>query len=225
MFILITTGLAPGLALLSYFYLRDSYHPEPLRHVFKMFVVGAFLVFPTMALQQAIRQGLGMGLMLDSFVTIAFTEEMLKFFFLYHLAYKFPGFKEPYDSIVYSVAIALGFASVENIFYLLINGIETAWLRAIIPVSGHALFGVFMGYYLGKYRFAAGRHKRWLALTVTVPIALHGSLDFLLLYTRFHWVWVVGPFMLLLWINGLRRVKAAHEQSPYAQPKTGKLAQ
>lgn len=221
MFALIASGLAPGLALLSFFYLRDNYRPEPLIHVLKMFIVGAFLVFPTMALQHALRQGIGNIFIIDSFVTIAFTEEILKFFFLYHLAYKYPGFQEPYDSIVYSVAIALGFASAENIFYLLINGIETAWLRAIIPVSGHALFGVFMGYYLGRFRFTRRQdHRKWMIFATLAPITIHGGLDFLLLYTNFYWVWIVGPFMLFLWIMGLRRVKLARERSPYAPTNT-----
>lgn len=214
---LISAGLAPGLALLSYFYLKDSYRPEPLRHVLKMFIVGAFLVFPTMALQHALRQGVGDIFIFDSYITIALTEEFLKFFFLYHLAFKHPGFKEPYDGIVYAVAIALGFASAENIFYLLINGIELAWLRAIIPVSGHALFGVFMGYYLGKFRFRIeNKRSRSVILAIVSPVIAHGSLDFLLLYTDLYWIWFVVPFMLFLWVAGLKRVKMAHERSPYA---------
>ncbi len=221
MLALIASGLAPGLALLSYFYLRDSYRPEPLRHVFKMFVVGAMLVFPTMALQHAVREGIGNIFIFDSYITIALTEEALKLFFLYHLAFKYPGFKEPYDGIVYAVSVGLGFASAENILYLIINGIELAWLRAVIPVSGHALFGVFMGFYLSKFRFGKGNKRRKsLFLTVAIPVVAHGSLDFILLYTDLLWMWFTIPFMLLLWVAGLNRVKVAHERSPYAPTNT-----
>jgi protease PrsW len=40
------SGIAPGLALLIYFYLKDKYEPEPLFLVFRTFMIGAVLVFP-----------------------------------------------------------------------------------------------------------------------------------------------------------------------------------
>ncbi|WP_054949585.1 glutamic-type intramembrane protease PrsW [Numidum massiliense] len=215
----IVAGFAPGIALLCYFYLRDQYRPEPIKYVLKMFIAGLFLVFPTMALQHAFRQGFGEPMLFDSFVTIAFLEEALKCFFLYQMAYKFPGFEEPYDGIVYGVAIALGFATAENMFYIFINGIHVAWLRALVPVSGHALFGVLMGFYLAKARFAETRKRwvKWTAWAVCIPVAAHGCLDFILLYTDVFWKWIIGPFMIVLWFIALRRAKIALERSPFAK--------
>ena len=69
-------------------------------------------------------------------------------------------FDEHYDGIVYGAAVSLGFATVENILYLFANGLESALGRAILPVSSHALFGVIMGYYLGKAKFSEGKEKR-----------------------------------------------------------------
>ena len=66
-------------------------------------------------------------------------------------------FDEHYDGIVYGAAVSLGFATVENILYLFANGLESALGRAILPVSSHALFGVIMGYYLGKQSFLKER--------------------------------------------------------------------
>ncbi|KPD00870.1 Protease PrsW [Geobacillus sp. BCO2] len=63
-------------------------------------------------------------------------------------------FDEPYDGIVYSASVSLGFATLENILYLLANGVETAIARALLPVSSHALFSVIMGFYFGKAKFA-----------------------------------------------------------------------
>ena len=58
---------------------------------------------------------------------------------------------------LYGASVSLGFATVENILYLLSFGIDTAFIRALLPVSSHALFGVVMGYYLGKAKFSQDR--------------------------------------------------------------------
>ncbi|MBT2727398.1 hypothetical protein J7E63_10675 [Bacillus sp. ISL-75] len=39
-------GAAPGMALLSYFYLKDKYEPEPIIMVFRTFIFGSILMFP-----------------------------------------------------------------------------------------------------------------------------------------------------------------------------------
>src|SRR5690606_27848655 len=77
-------------------------------------------------------------------------EEFFKWFILFIAIYKHADFDEPYDGIVYGTSISLGFATVENILFLTANGIEFAIGRALLPVSSHAIFGVLMGYYLGK---------------------------------------------------------------------------
>ena len=48
---ILSAGIAPGLALLSYFYLKDQYESEPVFTVFKTFLFGALLVFPISFIQ------------------------------------------------------------------------------------------------------------------------------------------------------------------------------
>lgn len=55
MWAIISAGIAPGLALLSYFYLKDEYETEPLSLVLRMFLYGAFLVFPLMFIQHVLK--------------------------------------------------------------------------------------------------------------------------------------------------------------------------
>lgn len=50
---IISAGIAPSLALLSYFYLKDEYESEPISLVLKTFISGAFLVLPIMFIQYA----------------------------------------------------------------------------------------------------------------------------------------------------------------------------
>ena len=51
MFILLSVAIAPGLALLSYFYLRKQIAKEPPELLFHTFLYGAILTFPILFLQ------------------------------------------------------------------------------------------------------------------------------------------------------------------------------
>ena len=45
--------------------------------------------------------------------------------------------------------VALGFAAFENVKYVYSYGFATGLVRAVTAVPGHAIFGVFMGYFYG----------------------------------------------------------------------------
>lgn len=211
MLILLSAGIAPGLALLSYFYLKDQYDEEPIITVFKVFVFGAILTFPIMFLQYVIdAENILQNSLLQSFISIALSEEFFKWFLIYIAVYQLEEFDEPYDGIVYGASISLGFATLENILYLLSNGLEYAFGRAIFPVSSHALFGVIMGYYFGKAKFDKQNKKvKWLVYSFAIPFVLHGLYDYILVGFK-KWVYVLIPFMLFLWWFALKKVKHAH---------------
>ncbi len=121
---------------------------------------------------------------------------------------------------MYGASISLGFATVENILYLLGNGIEFAMGRALLPVSSHALFGVLMGYYLGKAKFnIGGSPVKWICFSFITPFILHGFYDSILVGKR--WIYYIIPFMLFLWYVGLKKAKHAHRLSEkHIQNKT-----
>ena len=68
-------------------------------------------------------------------------------------------FDEHYDGIVYGTSLSLGFATLENILYLIGNGVEYAFMRALLPVSSHALFGVIMGFTSAKPVFRIAKQR------------------------------------------------------------------
>ncbi|MFE8702653.1 glutamic-type intramembrane protease PrsW [Cytobacillus sp. FJAT-54145] len=210
---ILSAGIAPGLALLSYFYLKDEYGPEPISMVMKAFIYGALLVFPIMFIQYVIEvESLVSSDLIHAFFSTSLLEEFFKWFVLFYTVYQHVDFDEPYDGIVYGVAVSLGFATVENIFYLVANGLEHAIGRAVLPVSSHALFGVIMGYYLGKGKFSVSSKRKWILLSLLLPFILHGIYDFILV--SFHyWLFVILPFMIFLWWLGLRKVKIARSLS------------
>ncbi|KIL41588.1 peptidase [Gordoniibacillus kamchatkensis] len=207
-------AIAPGIALLSYFYLKDKYETEPIHLVAKMFLLGMLLVLPAMVIQHGVGYEFGNGNFVLSFVSSAGLEESLKWFVLVQLIYRHASFDEPYDGIVYATAVSLGFATLENVFYAFLGLPSFAALlyRAFLPVSGHALFGVMMGYYLGKAKFKPEKAGLYLTLSLALPIVWHGVFDYILLLSN--WIWLMVPLMGYLWIRSLGRISRANDRSP-----------
>ena len=130
---ILSAGIAPGLALLSYFYLKDEYESEPVSVVLRTFMFGALLVFPIMFIQHVLHtENIIKSGFIDAFLTSSLLEEFFKWFILFYAIYQHVELDEPFDGIVYGVAVSLGFATVENIFYLIANGIEHAMARALL---------------------------------------------------------------------------------------------
>lgn len=214
MIILLTVAIAPSLALFSYFYLRDQFSEEPSRLIFQCFVYGAVLTFPILFLQYVFNEE---GVFANTFIqTVVFSsgiEEFFKWLVLIIAIYRHIDFKDPYDGILYGASVSLGFATVENILYLMEFGLQTAFLRAFLPVSSHALFGVVMGYYFGKAKFLPDKEgRKWLAASLGTAFLLH-ILYNSALYMDFNWFYTIFPFMLFLWWFGLKKVKQAHKLS------------
>lgn len=208
---LVTAGIAPAIALLCYFYLKDEYEQEPVHMVVRCFLFGGLLVFPILFIQFAIvEEGLADSVYVQAFLKTALIEEFLKWFVVVAAVFHHMHFNQRYDGIVYATAVALGFASAENIIYLLANGMESAFLRAVFPVSSHALFGVIMGYYLGKAKFYKKKKILFLSYSFLLPFLLHGFYNFILL-TQDKWVLYLIPFMIFLWLLSLRKIKKANK--------------
>lgn len=213
---IISVGIAPSLALLSYFYLKDEYDAEPILLVIKTFILGASLVLPIMFIQYALtEESVWTSPLLKSFLSASLLEEFFKLFILFFSIYKHVQFDEHYDGIVYGVAVSLGFAALENIFYLIANGVEVAFGRALLPVSSNAIFGIIMGFYLGKAKFSRGNEKiKWLLYSLFIPVLLHGLYDYILVKFD-NWLYLIIPFMTYLWWLGLRKVKKARKLTTY----------
>ncbi|MEH7115692.1 glutamic-type intramembrane protease PrsW [Neobacillus niacini] len=205
-------GIAPGLALLSYFYLKDKYEPEPVSMVFFTFFFGALLIIPIAFIEYVLK--VENIVQYDSIYAIfssGLIEEFFKWSILFLIAFKSAEFDEPFDGIVYGTSISLGFATAENILYLMNNGMEFALTRAFLPVSSHALFGVIMGYYISKAKFT--KESKWplFLLSILLPTFLHGIFNFLLLNQGS--LFAMSPYMMFLWWFGLRKVQLAEISS------------
>ena len=110
-----------------------------------------------------------------------------------------------------SLFVALGFAFFENILYVLEGGVATAFTRAITAVPGHAADGVFMGYFLGlaKLYDLHGKEdlrKKNMALSIIVPMILHGIYDYLLFLKIPALVLVFYVLVIVLYIFAIRQI-------------------
>lgn len=221
LFSILTAAIAPGVALLTYFYLKDRYDSEPVSMVIKIFLLGFLIVLPIMIIQRGLVLWGGENPYLFSFGISAGVEEFVKWFVLYHIIYNHTEFDEPYDGILYAVAISLGFATVENLLYAWANHatFTSLLMRALLPVSGHAMFGVMMGYYMGKAKFSSGKHFKFLAYSLLIPLMWHGIYDYVLLTVEKYWIWYIVPFMIFLWYKGMSKVNSANARSPFRLTK------
>jgi RsiW-degrading membrane proteinase PrsW (M82 family) len=226
---------APSLALLTYFYLRDRYEREPVSHIVVAFLLGMFALAAAQGMTfmasdwvstDWLYSGSEPARFFDAFVLAGVVEELAKWVVLVAAVYAWREFDEPMDGLLYGVAIALGFATLENFLFLSSRGLAIAWQRAIFAVPAHALFGGCMGFYVGRAKFAPvdgmRPHRFWLslALSFTVPVGFHGAYDFALLHGLGWKVWTAVTLLsLAFWVFVLRRVKRAQKDSPY-RPKT-----
>ncbi|MDD2634482.1 MAG: PrsW family glutamic-type intramembrane protease [Bacteroidales bacterium] len=209
--IYVQLAVAPVVVILAYIYYRDKYNKEPFWLLFLLFVSGMFSVLPV----------LGTGYLSDffvdqfqglyqvaytAFIQAAFIEEFWKLLFTFFIVWWAKSFDERFDGIVYAVTVSMGFAVVENILYVTGYGFSTGLLRMITAVPAHAIFGISMGYYLGRARFDNPK-AMYLILAFVVPWLMHGIYDFLIMSGVTWMVIVFIGFLILMYIYGFMRLK------------------
>ena len=183
--ILLALALAPGVAIGLYIYLKDKHEREPVGLLMRSFFFGILSVFVTLLISRVISNFITIDEQsvseqaVHAFLIVALVEEFSKFIFVRGILYNNSNFNEPFDGIVYSVMVSMGFATFENILYVTEGGIGTAFMRMFTAVPAHASFAILMGFYLGKAKF---EHKKsYYALhALAVATLLHGAYDYCL---------------------------------------------
>ena len=127
---------------------------------------------------------------------VAFIEEVLKWICVYFIGYKSKEYDERYDILLYSIVVSLGFAFLENIFYVMYRGYMAALLRAFIAVPAHLCYGTFMGYFLSKFKEC--NKSKYKGMSLVIPILIHGLYDWILFYPQTFMVILFYLFVILL---------------------------
>ncbi|MBN8576087.1 MAG: PrsW family intramembrane metalloprotease [Cyclobacteriaceae bacterium] len=190
--ILLAIALAPGAAIGVYIYLKDHHEREPIGLLMRAFLFGVLSVVVTLFLSGIIDQFVKIDesslteQAVHAFIIVALVEEFSKFIFVRGILYRSNHFNEPFDGIVYSVMVSMGFATLENVLYAFNGGLGTAIMRMFTAVPAHATFAVLMGFYLGKAKF---EHKKgyYAFHALGVATLFHGAYDYCLFVA-----WVPG---------------------------------
>ena len=136
-------------------------------------VIAEYIIFNFLNLNQTSV----VGSIMTAFFGAALPEEGFKLLALWLILRNNRYFDEHIDGIVYSVCVGLGFATVENVGYVLGSGeMGVAISRAFLAVPCHYACAVLMGYYYSVYHFVDHSDRaKWSILLV--PIIAHGIYD------------------------------------------------
>lgn len=185
---LLLAAVLPAFVLMFYVYKKDTVEKEPIGLIVRLFVLGmvagplaGFVETALFSLFESVIEPGWLLLVLEFFIGVAAVEEGFKYLFL-NTVRKNPNFNYVFDGIVYAVAVALGFAALENILYVFEGGFEVAVMRAIFSVPGHCADGVVMGCFFGLARHAElnGRKSNaslFYVLAFVLPTIEHGIYD------------------------------------------------
>lgn len=225
-FFLVTIALTPGIAIAIYIYIHDKHEPEPIQLLLLSFFYGALslginlaIAIPVDSLIHINEKNLT-NQAIHAFGVVAFLEEFSKFIFVRGILYKNKNFNEPLDGIVYSVMVGMGFATAENIIYVLQGGGGTAIVRMFSAIPAHALFAVLMGYWLGKAKFTHEREFYYGAVALFVATFFHGIYDYFLFISFVPGIWVWSFVSLIIAFVLARKAVRVHQQaSPFIRVK------
>jgi RsiW-degrading membrane proteinase PrsW (M82 family) len=217
---LLILSLAPVFIIAFYVYYRDKYEREPIWLLLKALIAGCLITVPVIFIERFLSSKMpelsntGTAFY-DAFLVAGFTEELFKYIAFILLIWNNKNFNEKFDGIVYAVFISLGFAGIENILYVFQHGEHVGYIRMVISVPAHALFGITMGYYLGLAKFYKKSQRAHLIRSFIYPIVLHGIFDFILMLGNYLLLLIFIPYVLFLYIDGFRRMKNLSKRSVF----------
>lgn len=198
---LLALAIAPGIVICLFIYFKDKYNKEPLGLMLLSFFTGMLAILPAIIIQLAlakpVNQLMGEGVFYTAvfaFLIVGLSEEGSKFLALRLIPYRRRAFDDPFDGIVYAIMVGMGFATLENIGYVLQHGWGTGILRMFLSVPAHATFAVLMGYYVGLARFDPLNRKKYMLLAVLWPVLFHGTFDFFL-FVGNTWLYFAGALV------------------------------
>lgn len=186
---LLFLALLPGILIIIYIFRKDKVEHEPVSLIVKLIVFGAVSCIPAIFAENYMTAIMPAGLsgvveyaVYDAFIVAALCEEVCKYVLLRIGSWNNINFDYRFDGIVYGVSVAVGFALLENILYVMDGGIQVALMRGVLAVPLHAFCGVFMGVFYGaaKRYSVGGRGSKALSckvMAIFVPIMIHGLYD------------------------------------------------
>ena len=210
-------GVVPALIWLYFLLREDARCPEPRSLIIVAFVAGMLAVPVSLPLEHLAVLTLPEGSPPPGEAVIlawAFIEEAVKLVLAVVLVLWRREVNESVDFVVYMITVALGFAAVENMLFLisplmngqLAAGIATQNLRFIGSTLVHVVSSALIGF---AFALTLGAHRSLRTLFVLIglilAVALHGLFNFFIILrdgtatmTAFTTVWIATVMFLAL---------------------------
>lgn len=204
-------GILPSLIWL-WFWIREDSHPEP-RWLIIVTFLGGFLAVIASIFAERYVAGFNFNTSLQ-YTLWAGVEEVFKFITVAVIALNSDFNDEPIDAMVYCVVGALGFAALENAFFLfqpimggaIAESIVTGNMRFIGATLVHIVSSASVGFALG-YVFYKGYFAKIIAVVIGLitAITLHSAFNLSIIngttsdtLKAFGWIWGATVILIVL---------------------------
>lgn len=258
--VLVFIAIVPAVVLGLYVYSKDRVEKEPIGLLLKFFAFGALSCIPAAIVEGILNLVINLFFseetiriyeekltgqynvsvyiysMAACFIGIALVEEAGKFWVLDKISRKTPELNSLFDGLIYAVFVSLGFAALENILYVLENGLEVGIMRAVLSVPAHMFFGVIMGcsYSMWRIKLKASEFENILKaagyipphasafncrkeklMCILLPVMAHGFYDFCCLMGTVSAVLMLIVFVVFLYIYCFRKIRSMSRLDTY----------
>ncbi|HZS42733.1 MAG TPA: PrsW family glutamic-type intramembrane protease [Candidatus Paceibacterota bacterium] len=205
-------GVVPSCVWLFFWIQEDRLHPEPKKIIWRSFGAGIIAVLIAVGLEHLIQPDPTQATLLIFFI-FALVEEIFKYWAAYFSCINTPYNDEPIDPAIYLISAALGFAALENIFFLntpilqnnLFNSVVTGNLRFLganlLHVISSATIGIFIAFAFYKPPW---QRRLYLIIGLVLAVVLHGLFNFFIikaggdLFLIFGAVWLCVILLILV---------------------------
>ena len=226
--VILLLAFAPVFAIALFIWWKDKYDKEPIGLLVKSFLLGSLCCLPAGVTNELGAQLLDINVFSDNqisiskasiyaFLVVGLGEELFKFLCLIKYAFPKNEFNEPFDGIVYAVMISLGFAGLENVFYVAEGGAAVAVGRAFTAVPFHAVDGIIMGYFVGIAKFSEGYSRAANCFKgLLFAVLAHGFYDFFLFQGESDLIMILFfPYLFFLFFTAKKAMNSHLMQSPF----------
>ncbi|MCU0653176.1 MAG: PrsW family intramembrane metalloprotease [Candidatus Pacebacteria bacterium] len=221
----ILAGVVPCLLWL-FFYVEQDRHQEPKKEILAVFLIGALMTVPAVAMEIFLINAIGMlnlpatiAIIATNILAIAFIEEFSKYFAVWikeQAVNQNKQLDEPVDFVIYMVVSALGFAAVENLLFLLptvqeqIVGntfllhadgafqlMSLSVFRSLSAILLHTLCSGVLGYYMAMTFCHREKKMRLLATGFVTVSCLHGLYNFSIIKSESDFAYLFIPLAII----------------------------
>lgn len=192
--IYVPLAIMPSILWLMFFVAQKK-HKEKTKNLLSVALWGVIVALPVVAVERLtfdlffapIAASIAASEFIYTFFTISAIEEFAKFFVVRFKAMPRKFFDEPQDAVIYMITVALGFAAIENMAYVLNFATSSAELLQITAFRGitatflHVVASGALGYFLALSLSIPHERKKFLYTGIAFAILLHSIYNYFII--------------------------------------------